>query len=184
MRRHQVGFPYASALYDIAKGNQSVDQTAAELEAVTQVLNDTKLLDEVFKHPKVSNKEKKQLIQDNFSAHISQTVLNMLFFLVDRKREDAIFAIKDEFDSLINEDQGIAKATVTTAKPLKDDEKSTVAEVFTKASGKKQLLIENVVDKSIIGGLKVRIGDRIYDGSIARQLNDIQQQMIQGNVSR
>ncbi|WP_096185872.1 F0F1 ATP synthase subunit delta [Evansella halocellulosilytica] len=184
MRRHPVGFRYATAMFEHAKENKKLDQTLEELQVVSQVLDDTKLLDEVFKHPKVSNDVKKDIIKEVFTSQVSDAIINLLYILVDRKREEAIFSITDNFKALVNEEQGVAEATVITAKPLNEEEKSAITDVFKNIAGKQKLLIENVIDKDIIGGLKVRIGDRIYDGSVANQLDRIQQRMIFGNVSR
>ncbi|SDZ45745.1 F-type H+-transporting ATPase subunit delta [Evansella caseinilytica] len=184
MRRHPIGFRYASALFEYAQQNNVPALIVQELEAVSQVFKDTNLLDEVFKHPKMTTEEKKRIVTDNFSGHVSQVVINLLQLLIDKKRENALFAIVDDYKALVNEAGGVAEATVYSAKPLSDVEKEAVAHVFAVKSGKRKLLIDNVVDKEIIGGLKVKIGDRVYDGSVANKLERIQQRMVYGNVSR
>lgn len=184
MRRHPVGYRYASALFEYAKEKNVLQQLSQELEVVSQVVKETNLLDEVFKHPKMTSEEKKTIVKTSFSGKVSDAILNLLYILVDKKREDIFLSVVKDFNNLSNEDQGIAEAIVYSAKPLTDDEKEAIAQVFSIKAGKQKLLIENVVDKEIIGGLKVRIGDRVYDGSVANKLERLQQSMMYGNVSR
>ncbi|MDQ0257196.1 F-type H+-transporting ATPase subunit delta [Evansella vedderi] len=184
MRRHPVGYRYASALFEYAQENNVLDQLSQELEVVSQVLQDTNLLDEVFIHPKITSDEKKRIVTNSFKGKVSEAVLNLLYILIDKKREEVLPSIVRDFKNLSNEAKGIAEATVYSAKKLSDDEKQAIAQVFAAKAGKQQLLIENVVDKDIIGGLKVRIGDRVYDGSVAQKLERLQQRMMYGNVSR
>ncbi|MDG5787310.1 F0F1 ATP synthase subunit delta [Evansella sp. AB-P1] len=184
MRRHPIGFRYASALFECAQEKNLLDQMEQELEAVLRVFKDTNLLDEVFRHPKITNEEKKKMVTDHFSGHVSPYVLNLLLLLIDKKREDIFPAIVKDFKGLVNDAKGIAEATVFTAKAMSDEQKAAVSQIFSIKTGKQTLLINNIVDKDIIGGLKVRIGDSVYDASVSSQLERLQQRMIYGNVSR
>ncbi|MBU9712914.1 F0F1 ATP synthase subunit delta [Evansella tamaricis] len=178
MRRHPVGFRYASALFEYAQERNALEQITDDLEAVSQVMRDTNLLDEVFRHAKMTPEEKKKIITYSFSDKVSEAVVNLLLLLIDKKREDVFFAIVEDFKNLTNDVRGIADAKVYSAKPLSDQEKEAVASVFAVKAGKQKLLVTNIVDKELIGGLKVRIGDRVYDGSVASKLASIQQRMM------
>ncbi|MFA9560181.1 F0F1 ATP synthase subunit delta [Evansella sp. AB-rgal1] len=184
MRRHPVGFRYASALFEHAQENYLLDSIEQELSDVSQVFQATNLLDEVFNHPKMTSEEKKKIVRESFSSKVSDVVVNLLLLLIDNRRESVFFSIVEDYKKLANEAKGIAEATVYTAKALSDDEKEAVAQVFSIKTGKQKLLINNIVDKEIIGGLKVRVGDSVYDGTVASQLERIQKRMIYGNVSR
>jgi F-type H+-transporting ATPase subunit delta len=180
MRKHPVAFRYASAVFEYAQERNVLDQTAEELEVIAKVLEDTNLYEELFRHPKISTEEKKRVLTESFTGKVSESSLNLLLLLADKNRLDIFGDIAGEFKALAYEAKGVAEATVYSAKPLTGDEETAVAEVFTRKSGKQQLLINNVVDKEIIGGLKVRIGDRVYDGSVAKRLERFQQRMIFG----
>ncbi|MCE7792473.1 F0F1 ATP synthase subunit delta [Salipaludibacillus sp. CUR1] len=184
MRRHPVGYRYAYALFELAREQGSLVETTNDLEIVSQVFKDTNLLDEVFRHPKMTNEQKKTILKNTFSEKVSPSVMNLLLLMVDNKRLDVLQAVTDNYKQLANEAQGIAEATVYSAKALNGEEQAAVAGVFSKRAGKAKLLIQNIVDEELIGGLKVRIGDTVYDGSVANQLARIQARMIHGNVSR
>ncbi|PYZ92498.1 F0F1 ATP synthase subunit delta [Salipaludibacillus keqinensis] len=184
MRRHPIGYRYAYAMFELAREQGTLVETMEDLEVVSQVFEDTNLLDEVFRHPKMTNDEKKTILKNTFSTKVSSSVLHLLLLLIDNKRLDVLYPIVDNYKQLTNEARGIAEATVYSAKKLSDPERLAVANVFSKRAGKTQLIIENIVDEQIIGGLKIRIGDTVYDGSVANQLARIQARMIHGNVSR
>ncbi|ADU32301.1 F0F1 ATP synthase subunit delta [Evansella cellulosilytica] len=184
MKKHPVGFRYASALFEYAQENSLLDSIQQELDDVTQVFQETNLLDEVFKHSKMTSEEKKKIVRESFSSKVSDAVLNLLQILIDNRREQLYYTIAESYRSLVFEAKGIAEATVYTAKALSEEEKQAISQVFSKKANKNQLLINNVVDKDIIGGMRLRIGDSVYDGSVANQLARIQQRMMYGNVSR
>ncbi|WP_280770518.1 F0F1 ATP synthase subunit delta [Salipaludibacillus daqingensis] len=184
MRRHPVGYRYAYAMFELAKEQGTLEATLEDLAVVSQVFEDSNLLDEGFRHPNITDEEKKNILTETFSGKVSTHVLHLLLLLIDNKRIDVLDPIVDNFKGLANEARGIAEATVHSAKALTEQEKSAVATVFAKRAGKAQLIIRNIIDADIIGGLKVRIGDTVYDGSVANQLARIQARMIHGNVSR
>ncbi|QKS72750.1 F0F1 ATP synthase subunit delta [Paenalkalicoccus suaedae] len=184
MRRDPIGFRYASALFDLTREQNSLDQTLEELKAVQTAMTDTNLLDEVFRHPKMTDEQKKSIIKDAFSGKVSTPVVNLLQLLIDNKRESLFTSIVESYQTLTYEQQGIAEATVYTAKELTEEEKEAIAVTFARRASKAKLFIHNVVDKDVIGGIKVRIGDTVYDGTVANQLERIHSRMVAGNVSR
>lgn len=184
MRRHPVGYRYAYAMFELAQEQGTLVETLEDLEVVSQVFADTNLLDEGFRHPKITNDQKKDILKAAFSGKVSTHVLHLLFLLIDNKRINVLDPVTDNYKQLANEARGIAEATVSSAKTLTKDENATIADVFAKRAGKAQLIIKNIVDADLIGGLRVRIGDTVYDGSVANQLARIQARMIHGNVSR
>ncbi|WP_416147760.1 F0F1 ATP synthase subunit delta [Salipaludibacillus sp. HK11] len=184
MRRHPVGYRYAYAMFDLAEQQGTLVETLEDLEVVSQVFEDTNLLDEGFRHPNITDTQKKNILTEAFSEKVSTHVLHLLLLLIENKRIDVLHPIVDNYKQLANQAQGIAEATVQSAKPLSEQEQETIAGVFAIRAGKRKLNITNIVDKEIIGGLKVQIGDTVYDGSVSNQLARIKTRMIHGNVSR
>jgi F-type H+-transporting ATPase subunit delta len=184
MKQDHVAKRYAVALLELAKETNAVDQIKQELQVIGEIFENTNLNETYFKHPKVSEADKKKFVKREFQGKICDTLLNTLFLLIDKKREGIIFKLVEEFMKLTNEEQGIAEAKVYTAKPLTKAEEVAFEATFSKASGKGKLTIKNIVDPELIGGFKVRIGDRVYDGSVLNQLKRIERRMIEGNVSR
>ncbi|MBB5174073.1 F0F1 ATP synthase subunit delta [Texcoconibacillus texcoconensis] len=184
MSRDPVAIRYAQAMFELAKEQGNLELINEELKGVSKVFTSTDIVNKVFKHPKVSVDEKKTLIRKNFENDVSEATMNLLFLLIDNNREAYVTGVAYEFKQLAQREQGISEADVYSAKPLSPDEEQAVADTFAKREGIQQLIVKNIVDESIIGGVKVRIGDRIYDASVANKLNQIQQRMMHGNVSR
>ncbi|RFU70821.1 F0F1 ATP synthase subunit delta [Peribacillus saganii] len=168
---------YAVALFQIAKEQQLFDQIEEDLRAVKQVFTTSGELLEFLKHPKVTNEAKKQLIEDTF-INISAPVKNTLKLMTDRHRTDVIVQMAVDFIDLANEEKSVADAQVYTVRPLTDAEREAVSSSFSSRVGKSTLRIENIVDRSLLGGIKLRIGNRIFDGSVSGKLERLERELL------
>ncbi|RJS55702.1 F0F1 ATP synthase subunit delta [Bacillus subtilis] len=167
---------YASALFDIANESAQLNQVEEELTVVKQVFQNEKALNDVLNHPKVPAVKKKELIQNAFGS-LSQSVLNTIFLLIDRHRAAIVPELADEFIKLANEARQIEDATVYSVKPLTEAEILSLSQVFATKAGVASLRIRNEVQTDLIGGIKVRIGNRIFDGSVSGKLQRIERQL-------
>lgn len=176
MSKGIVAKRYAVALFQLAKEQNALDRFEAELRTIKQVFNENEDFLTVLSNPKLSIDRKKLMVKEAFSS-FSQMTLNTLYLLLDRHREDMILDVADEFIELANNEHGIAEAKVFSVRPLSEDEKTGISSVFAAKVGKVSLKIENVVDKSLIGGVKLRIGNRIYDGSVKGKLERLEREL-------
>jgi F-type H+-transporting ATPase subunit delta len=167
---------YANALFELAKENNSLEQTEEELRSLGQAVEASRELQNFLQSPQIATAVKKEQIGAIFSGKVSEHVLSLLLLLVDRHREDLLGDLVDEFIKLTNDARGIVDATVYSASLVKEEELKAIAEQFG-AKLKKTLRVSNVVDPGIIGGLVIRIGDRIYDGSIKGKLARFEQSL-------
>jgi F-type H+-transporting ATPase subunit delta len=174
--RGPVAGRYAQALYDIAsekttlpKYKSMVDRIESELKEVRSILDDNIELQRLLYHPQITAAAKKELLDRLFKGKISEVTGNFLALLVDRRRETYFGDIVDEFVALANADRGIVDARVTTAAELNDAEKGDLSSILARLTGKK-IQTSYAVDPSIIGGVIVRMGDKIIDGSVKTRL--------------
>ncbi|PLS18336.1 F0F1 ATP synthase subunit delta [Bacillus sp. M6-12] len=168
---------YAVALFQIAKEQNLFDQIEEDLRAVKEVFKTNGELLEFLKHPKVTNEAKKQLIEDTF-INISDPVKNTLKLMTDRHRTDVIVQMAVDFIELANEEKSVADAQVYTVRPLSDSERDAVSSSFAAKVGKSTLRIENIVDRGLLGGIKLRIGNRIFDGSVSGKLERLERELL------
>lgn len=131
-------------------------------------------------HPKVNNEKKKQLVTDVFQG-MQADVVNTIKLLVERRRIAAVSSIIENFIQLVNDAKGIADATVYSVRELTDNEKQELQQTFAKRIGKTAIHFKNIVDPSILGGIKIRIGNTIYDGTISRKLDRISRSIVSAN---
>ncbi|WP_188207603.1 F0F1 ATP synthase subunit delta [Alkalibacillus aidingensis] len=171
---------YAVALFEIGTEKSSLDQLEQELNTVAQVFNEDQQINTFFANPRVSIEQKKQFIREVFKDS-SQEMVNLLLVLADKRRISAINDIVRSFVEMKNEAKGIAEADVYSVRALSDDEQQQVQDVFAKKLNKNTLRINNIVDESILGGLKVRVGNQIFDGTVARKLKRIEQSVVTAN---
>ncbi|MRX74142.1 F0F1 ATP synthase subunit delta [Bacillus lacus] len=167
---------YALALFQIAKENQLLDRFEEDMRTVKKVFADNQTLMDVLTHPKITLTQKKSIIGDAFSS-LSVHVVNTLLILVEKHRITAVSEIADQYIVLANDERSTEDAVVYSVKPLKVEEIAALSTVFARKIGKASLRLQNVIDPNIIGGVKLRIGNRIYDGSISGKLERIQRQL-------
>jgi len=177
MSNSMVAKRYASALFQIAKEQQILSTVEEELRVVKEVLQYNADLKAVLKSSKLTIDKKKEVIKAAFVS-INAYVLNTLLILIDRHREDEIVEVVDQFIELSNNEMGIAEAEVFSIRPLTDAERAAISTTFAAKIGKKSLRIENIVDSELLGGVKLRIGNRIYDGSLRGKLNRLERKLL------
>lgn len=177
MMGSMVAKRYAFALFQIAEEQKILDQVEEELRVVKEVFMYNDDVHTVLGSPKLSKETKKEILAAAFGS-LNQYVVNTLMLMVDRHREDELAAVAEEFIELANEAKGIAAAVVYSIRPLNDEEKAGLSAVFAEQVGKKSLQIENIVDSDLLGGIRLRIGNRIYDGSLRGKLDRLERKLL------
>jgi F-type H+-transporting ATPase subunit delta len=168
---------YALALFEIAQEHNQLEAIEEELRTVRAVFLENRELSALFENPKLTLAKKKLIIQEAFQA-ASPFVLNTLMIMTDRHRTGEIAGLVEAYIELTNEARGIADATVYSVRPLTEDEKTALSSSFAKKVGKQSLRITNVTDEHLLGGIKVQIGTRIYDGSLQGKLTRLERELI------
>ena len=168
---------YAQALFEIAQQNQQLASVEDDLREVKSVFKENRELLTVLGSPKLSLDRKKDLIRTIF-GQANPLVLNTLLVLIDRKRITETVEVANEFAILSNEASGIAEAKVYSTYPLSDSERASISTAFAKKVGKSALRIENEIDPSLIGGIRLQIGNRIFDSSVSAKLDRLKKQLI------
>lgn len=169
MKQGAVARRYAQALYEIAVAKNIVDALEQELKDVSAVIEGSRELQKVLYHPQIPGAEKKELLAKIFAGQISETAANFLALVVDRRREANISDIIEEYVHLANIARNIEEAYITSATEMTDNDKSALDKVLAKLTGK-QIRPAYAVDSSLMGGVVVRYGDKILDGSLKSRL--------------
>ncbi|WP_010531585.1 F0F1 ATP synthase subunit delta [Lentibacillus jeotgali] len=172
-----VASRYAEALFQIGNEKGTLEQLASELDVLKSIFVENEKLVPFLEHPRVDNETKKQFINDVFQG-FSDDVLNTLYLLTERHRIGIVPAVTDHFTQMVNDVKGIAEAKVYTVRELSESEKEQLENTFAKRFDKQAVKLETIVDPSIIGGLKLRIGNTIYDGTISGKLKRIERRIV------
>ncbi|WP_077298027.1 F0F1 ATP synthase subunit delta [Virgibacillus pantothenticus] len=180
MSHETVAKRYADALFQLGQENGTLDVLAQEMKVVKKAFQDNENLYTFLVHPRISNAKKQQFLQDVFQQ-AQKEVVNTLQLLVQRHRIELLPAIVDHFIQLVNDAKGIAAATVYSVRALSEEECRQLELSFAKRFAKRAIELNNIVDPSLIGGMKIRVGNTIYDGSVSGMLKRIERNIVTAN---
>ena len=168
---------YASALFGAASKAGVVDQVESDLGLVTYTFESSPDLLATIRSPLVPVAKKKDILRDVFGGKVQEITLSYLDLLVMKHREDAILPTEELYVLLANEARGVATVRVESAVELTRDEESRLIARLSRTTGKTvQLDCEVVSDH--IGGVLVRIGDTVIDGTVRGQLAALREALI------
>ncbi len=167
-----LGNVYGKALMGLATKAGVVDQMVDQLDSFVDVLGQLPSLRHALESPRIGFAEKESLIDKAIRDKASPEFLNFVKVVCRKGRADCFAAIRDAVQLMHDEMSNRIQATMITAIPVNDGLRQQVAEQMSQVLGK-QVTMATQVDPTIIGGLVVRIGDTVYDGSVTNQLNQI-----------
>jgi F-type H+-transporting ATPase subunit delta len=169
---------YASALFSLARDERKTDEVAAALASFDALIAESEDLRRLVRSPVFSAREQvKALAAILERAEIAGVAANFIKLVAAKRR---LFAIRDmirDYGLLYDAGRGVAHAEVTSAEPLDDANVAALKETLRVASGGKDVRLTAKVDASIIGGLVVKLGSRMVDGSLKTKLNAIRIRM-------
>lgn len=168
---------YARALFEVAKEKGIISQVEEELKSVASAIKENADLQKILNHPNVGTSSKTDLLKQIFEGKVSEPVWNTLLVLIDKGRQSILNALVNEFAKVADEALGQATAVVYSAAGLSDAQQAEVASQFSKITGK-TIRVSNVVQPKLLGGMQVRIGDRLYDGSLSGKLNRLSKALV------
>lgn len=171
-----IGRRYAFALFEAGIELNKLQRFREDMLKVTDVLMKEVSLRKILSHPKVLKREKKDLLNSVFKDLVSVEVLNFLYILIDKRREGTIIEINKEFEKLFNEHENIVEVTAITSVEMDDEGKKKLAKALENKLNK-TVKLKNVVDEDVIGGVLLKIENKIVDGTIKGQLEEIEKAM-------
>lgn len=172
-RETVVAGRYAKALYEIAEQDQRTLEVEQELQALVQALHEDHEIERFILSPNISSEIKWDVIRSGLEGKLSDTVISLAKLLIDRGRIEILPELLYSYAKISGEKLGRVDALVTSVYPLSEQEQATVASEFGQLVHKK-VRIQNIVDKSLLGGIKVKIGDTLYDGSLSGKLERLE----------
>lgn len=169
---------YGDGLFDLAMEKQEVDAFSEEVQALSLILKENAELSKLMGHPQVSKEEKIQMVKDIFAGRIREELLGFLVLIVEKGRYGEVQAILDYFMDMVYEYKKIGKAQITTAVPLRELQKRVAKERLLETTGYEQMEIDYQVDEALIGGMVIRIKDRVVDNSIRTRLDTLTRDLL------
>src|SRR5918997_5953275 len=166
-RRETVARRYADAAFEIGKADGTLETWERDLATLQASLRDSELRD-LLEHPAVPFADKEKVLRRVVSG-VSREPLSLALLMIRRGRPGAIDAMVERFAELVRRERGISLAEVRTARPLDDAQRTAIEERLRTLTGDR-IEMKEVVDEALIGGVAVRIRDRLYDASVRSRL--------------
>jgi F-type H+-transporting ATPase subunit delta len=171
---------YASAIFSLAADGNATDRVGDDLARIRDVLQNDDAIHTFFVSPIVDREQKERALTEAFSKRVDDLALHALLLMVRKRRESLFEETIDEYRKLQLAARGEETIVVTSAKPLSAEElAATVARLET-IYGKK-FEVKQVVDPSAIGGVRILMGDRRVDGTVAGRLDTLARSLFARN---
>ena len=172
-----VSKTYGDALFSVAMEENRVDAFAEEAKGLSVIFSENQELRKLMDNPKIIKEDKIKLIEETFTSHVSKEVIGLIALLISKGHSKDIPAVFDYFIALVKEEKKIGTAFVTTAVALSDEQKSAVEKRLLETTRYESFEMNYSVDESLIGGMVIRIGDRVVDSSIKTKLYELSKQL-------
>jgi F-type H+-transporting ATPase subunit delta len=169
----KVEEPYAEALLDLAKSNDSLKETTNDMNIVSQFHANSYDLQKFLGNPLITRDAKKNVVKDILGEQISDSTLKFLLLLVDRNRIEVLGSIAQKFLELSYKQESIEIAKITSSIQLSAEQQKQIAEKLKIITGAKQIKLALKIDPQLIGGFTIEIGSKMIDTSIRGQLKQI-----------
>lgn len=176
----QVNSTYGDALFDLAVEENQVEPILEELTGLLQVMDENQELLRLLTHPEVLKDHKLKMLQDIFQGRVSDAVMGTLLIVVKNDRSSELPDICHYVIGRIKEYKKIGIAYVTSAVELTGEQKAKIESKLVATTRYVTMEMNYSVDASLIGGLIIRIEDRVVDSSIKRQLERMAVTLSQG----
>jgi F-type H+-transporting ATPase subunit delta len=180
-----VAHVYASALLELAFGKGVPGEVLRDMQEVGRLLDTDKRAFTFFITPNIRKDAKRTVIDRAFGGRVSEIVQNFLKVVIDKGRAQALPGIVQSFVAMYHERQGELVVKVASAQALEDDERDKLRETLRKkyrAKGYNDVVLEERVDEKLLGGVIVRTGDTLYDGSLKTRLAAIGDRLRRGRL--
>lgn len=171
MTDRTVARRYAKALYDIGTEQGKSEIFAENLKVIAALLNDNEEVSLMLLNQSIQKDEKKKALRF-LLEDMEPMVKNFVNLVVDKDRVDSLIAMCESYSDLLEEQANILHAEIKSAVALSEDQVKKIEERFSGMMGQ-TVKAEASVDAALIGGVQVRIGDTVYDGSIANKLKQL-----------
>ena len=169
---------YGDALLEAALEHGELDSLYEEAAALVEIWKENPELSALLENPKVSKEEKQETLDRIFADRISRDMHGFLTTVVEKGRHREIPSILEYFISLVKEQKKIGMADIASAVALSDAQKDQIKEKLLATTQYAEFEINYTVDPSLIGGLVIRIGDRVVDSSIKTQLRELSKELM------
>ena len=168
---------YGEALFELAIEKNELDSIAEQVTVLANAFAENPELMKLLSHPKINKEEKINVIESIFKGRMSDDIVGFLVIIVEKDRGSEIEDILKLFQAKVREYKKIGVALVTSAIELSTEQKQKVERKLLQQTAYESFEVEYKVDEALIGGMIIRIGDRVVDSSIRSKLDNLTKEL-------
>ena len=181
MTNETIARSYATTLFELAQSHEGLDAFAGSMDMVVELLDKNPSFRTFLETPRIADRDKKAVLKKVFGDALPRTLLNFLQVTIDKRRQRLLGTIAEEFSALLDEHRGRAHVTVTVARPLDEGAMAELSEKLSTLLGKEA--IPHVrVKPEILGGVQMKSGDTVYDGTLRRRIKQLRRQLVSAEL--
>lgn len=172
-----VAKTYGTALFDLSLEQNNLDEIYNQANVVLDVLSNNEEMMKILKTPQISKENKIKVIEECFKNKVNDSLVGLMVVIITKSRYNDLKDSLGYFIKKVKENKQIAVAFITSAVILNDTQKDLVEKTLLEKTKKSSIEMNFIIDKSIIGGMIIRIGDRVVDNSIKGKMNTLTNQL-------
>lgn len=169
---------YGDALFETALERNCEDDLLVQAQSILDAIVENPDFMKLMTHPKILKEEKLKIVEETFKGRVNDEMAGFLTVIVKKDRFGQIEEILQYFISEVKEHKGIGVAYVTTPLTLTEIQKAAIEKKLLETTSYKEMELHYEEDKSLIGGMIVRIGDRVVDSSVSTKLEELKRQLL------
>jgi len=173
----RIAKPYAQALFDLCEESKKIEQVHEDLKKVSDFMQSSEEFEEFISNPVIPSEQRQSILKDIFKTRLDQTTFHYLLFLATKERLHLLPSICVLFEEIYHKAENILNVKITSSIELKKSQVQAISQ-HLKDKFKKTIQPQLNVIPEILGGLKIQIGDRIYDHSLLGKLQKFKKKLI------
>jgi F-type H+-transporting ATPase subunit delta len=181
VRDHIVARSYAETLFDLAERHEGLEAYGEAMERVARILDENPEARLFLGTPRIASAEKKRVLSQALEGRVPGHFIDFLRVIIDKRRQRALRGIATEFAALLDERFGRAHVEVTLARKPSAEAEAQIGRKLSEMIGK--TAIPHIrVNPGILGGIVVKTGDTVYDGSLRRRLESMRRRLLAASL--
>jgi F-type H+-transporting ATPase subunit delta len=176
LENNKVASRYAKALFESTAASGESEVVSKDLTSVNDLFNQVSGLMTFLENPAVALEEKQQFLDQQFSQNVSPWVLRLLKLLVENQRVAIFSQLVEQFNAMALHSENAAQAEVVSATELEEELKTRIRKTLESTFGFSRVDLQNRVDPGLLGGVIIKLQDRVIDGSYVGRLEEMRKQ--------
>ncbi|MBR5577364.1 MAG: ATP synthase F1 subunit delta [Lachnospiraceae bacterium] len=173
---------YGEALFELAVEEEKTEVMLQEITDIREIFNENEDYLRFLNHPRISSEDKIKSIKEVFENKVDSQILGFLELVITKARTENMIEILDYFLDRMKAFKGIGVCYVTTPMVLSEDKKEALCKKLLDTTSFKEMEMHYEIEPALLGGMRIRIGDKVVDSSIQTKLNRLQKDLLKVQI--